>query len=45
MAMLEVWSAAVVLVNVVALIRIDKLHISGLTRLRHSLLLANRNQT
>jgi hypothetical protein len=34
-----------VLVNVVAFTRIGKLHISGLTRLRHSLLLANRNQT
>jgi hypothetical protein len=34
-----------VLVNVVALTRIGKLHISGLTRLHHSLLLASRNQT
>jgi hypothetical protein len=45
MTMLQVWSVAAVLVNVVAFTRIGKLHISGLTRLRHSLLLANRNQT
>jgi hypothetical protein len=45
MAMLYVWSAAVVPVSVVVLTRIGKLHISGLTRLHYSLLLANRNQT
>jgi hypothetical protein len=45
MAMLQVWFAVVVLVNVAVLISIDKLHISGLTRLRHSLPLASRNQT
>jgi hypothetical protein len=44
MAMLQEWSAAAVRVNVVASIRIGKLHISGLTRRHHSSLLANGNQ-
>jgi hypothetical protein len=42
--MLQEWSAAAVRVYVVALIRIGKLHISGLTRQHHSSLLASRNQ-
>jgi hypothetical protein len=45
MAMLQVWFAIAVLVNVAILISIGKLHISGLTRLRHFFPLASRNQT
>jgi hypothetical protein len=45
MAMLHVWFAVVVLVNVTVLISIDKLHTFGLNRLHHSLPLASRNQT
>jgi hypothetical protein len=43
--MSRVWSAVAVPVNVVALIRIGKLHTSELTRLHHSFLSASRNQT
>jgi hypothetical protein len=43
MAMLQVWFAVAVLVNAAVLISIGKLHTSGLTHLRHSLLLASRN--
>jgi hypothetical protein len=44
MAMSLVWFAVAVPVNAAALIGIGKLHISKLTQLHHSLLLANRNQ-
>jgi hypothetical protein len=45
MAMLWVWIAVVVLVNVAALISIGKLDTSRLTQLNHSLLFGSRNQT
>jgi hypothetical protein len=45
MAMLQVWFVVAVLVNAAILTSIGKLHIFGLIRLRHSLLLASRNQT
>jgi hypothetical protein len=38
-------AAVAVLVNAAALIRIGKLHTSGLTRLYHSSLSASRNHT